>query len=183
MEAPVLAVPTPRTFTVGEIETAAFYNSSVRDAVGFLIGAPICNAVQATAQTVNSGIWTPLTLDSTVVDSYGGHSNSTNNSRYTAQVAGWYQVSGAVCWAANTTGWRGVRTLRNGVTATVGGATEVQANTVAAALTTLATPTVIVFLNVGDYVEVEGYQTTGAQLLTAVNSDANCAITVVWLHT
>lgn len=177
-----LTVPVMRTFNVGEYETGAFFNSNIRDATSFLLNPPICNAVQATAQTVSNILWTPLTLDSTIVDSYGGHSNSTNNSRYTAQAPGWYMVMGAVCWAANATGWRGVRTLKNGATASVGGATEVLANTVAAALTTIATPAVIVFLNSGDYVEVEGYQTSGGNLATAVNSDANCALTVVWLH-
>lgn len=175
-----LPVPTPRTFTVGETETAAFFNAN-RDALNFLINPPICNATQATLQAIATATWTSVSLDSTTVDSYGGHSNSTNNSRYTAQVAGWYVVNGSVCWAANATGWRGARTAKNG-TAVVGSATEIQANTIAAALTTIATASVIVYLNAGDYVETQGYQTSGANLNTAVNADANCALTAVWLH-
>jgi hypothetical protein len=181
MEAPVLAVPSPRTVTVGEIEVAAFFNSSVRDAVSYLINPPVCNAVQATTQTIGSGLWTPLTLDTTIVDTYGGHSNTTNNSYYTAQVAGWCLVSAAVAWAGNTTGYRGIRILHNGTTSVAGGASEIANN--GNNVTALASPAVIMYLNVGDYVQAEGQQTSGAGLLTSVNTDACSALTVVWLHT
>jgi hypothetical protein len=177
-----LAVPVMRTFTVGEYETAAYFNSNIRDAANFLLNVPACNAIQATLQSVPNTTWTSLSLDSTVFDPYGGHSVSTNNSRYTAQVAGWYLVFAAACYATNSTGWRGIRVAKNG-TAVAGSATEIQANTVAAALTTIGTPSVIVFLNAGDYVEGQGYQTSGGALNTAVNADANCGLTTVWLHT
>lgn len=177
----VLAVPSPRTWSVGEIETGSNFNASVRDATTFLLNPPICNAIQATFQTVSTGLWTPLTLDSTVVDSYGMHSNSTNNSRATAQVAGWHLVSAASCWVSNATGWRGIRILKNGSTAIAGSGTEITANS--SGVTAIATPSVFVYLNVGDYVEGEGYQTSGANLATSVNNDANCALTVIWLHT
>lgn len=176
----VLAVPSPRTWSVGEIETGSNFNASVRDATTFLLNPPICNAIQATAQTVSTGLWTQLTLDSTVVDSYGGHSNTTNNSRYTAQVAGWYLVTAASCWASNSTGWRGIRILKNGTTAVAGSGTEVAANS--SGVTAIGTPSVILYLSVGDYVEGEGYQTTGSGLLTSVNNDANCGLTAIWLH-
>lgn len=177
-----LPVPVMRNYSPGETETGAYGNAN-RDAMNFLLNVPACNAIQATAQTgIATATWTSLTLDSTVFDSYGGHSNSTNNSRYTAQVAGWYLCFAAACWAANSTGWRGVRVAKNGG-AVSGGATEVMANTVGAALTTIASPSVIIFLNAGDYVEAQGYQTSGAGLSTSTNPDANCSLTAVWLHT
>jgi hypothetical protein len=176
----MLAVPSPRTFSVGEIQTGSYFNSSVRDATTFLLNVPICNAIQATPQNVSTGLWTPLTLDSTVVDSYGGHSNSTNNSRYTCQAAGWYLLTAAVCWSSNSTGWRGIRLLKNGTTAVAGSGTEVNANT--SGVTAIGTPSVILYLNVGDYVEGEGYQTSGGLLATSVNNDANCGLTAIWLH-
>jgi hypothetical protein len=175
-----LAVPVMRTFTVGEYETGAYFNSNVRDAMNFVTQPPIFNAVQATAGTISSTLWTPLPLDSTIVDSYGGHSNTTNNAQYVAQVAGWCLVTAAVCWASNATGWRGIRILHNSNLAVSGSATEVSAN--ASGVTALATPSVIVYLNVGDYVQGEGYQTSGGSLSTSVNVDANCALTVFWLH-
>lgn len=171
-------VPVPRTFNVAEFETAAYLNS-VRDALNFLLNVPICNATQSTTQTLSTGVWTALSLDSTVVDSYGGHSNTTNNSRYTAQVAGWHLVSGAACIASNATSWRGIRSEKNAATVT-GAATEVAA--ASGSPTTIATPSSIIFLNVGDYVESYGLQNSGGNLSTNVNSDADCALTVVWLH-
>lgn len=177
-----LAVPVQRTYSVGEYETGAFFNSNVRDATTFLLNIPICNAVQATTQSISNALWTPLTLDSTIVDSYGGHSNTTNNSYYTAQVSGWYLLSASVCFATNATGWRGVRVIANGATAIAGSATEVLANTVAAGLTTIASAASITYLTAGQYVQAEGYQTSGGALSTSVNNDAACAITAVWLH-
>jgi hypothetical protein len=170
----------PRTFTVGETETAAFFNTNIRDTSNFLLNIPVCNAIQATAQTVSNSLWTPLTLDSTVVDSYGGHSNSVSNSRYTAQISGWYLVTASSCWISNATGWRGIRILKNGSTAIAGSGTEVAAN--GSGVTAIGTPSVIVYLNAGDYVEGEGYQTTGSTLNTSVNNDANCGLAIIWLH-
>ena len=175
-----LTVPVLRTYTVGEYETGAFFNSNIRDSGNFLLNVPICNAVQATPQALGTtGVWFSLNLDSTVVDSYGGHSNSTNNSRYTAQAAGWCLVSAAACFATNSTGFRGVRVAHNG-TPVVGSATDVGANS--SNITTIGSPTVIVYLAVGDYVEGQGLQSSGGSLNTSVNTDANCGLTVVWLH-
>jgi len=174
-----LPVPSPRTATVGETETGG-YENSFRDALNFLLNPPICNATQNTLQTLTTAVWTALTLDATVVDSYGGHSNSTNNSRYTAQVAGWYMAFAAACFASNATGWRGVRLAKNG-TAFAGAATEVGTNPTG--VCTIASPSAIVFLNAGDYLEAYGFQNSGGNLATSVNSDADCSLTVAWIHT
>jgi hypothetical protein len=174
-----LPVPVMRNYVPGETEVGAFFNAQ-RDAMNFLLNVPACNAVQATPQTVGTAAWTSLALDSTVFDSYGGHSNSTNNSRYTAQVSGWYLVFAASCWPSNATGWRGIRVTKNG-SQVAGGATEVGAS--AAGVTAIATPSVICFLNAGDYVEAQGWQNSGGNLNTSVNLDADCSLTAVWLHT
>lgn len=174
-----LPVPIPRTFTTGETETAAFYNA-MRDALNFLLNPPVCNATQATAQTLATATWTALTLDATVEDSYGGHSNSTNNSRYTAQVAGWYMAFAAACFSSNATGWRGIRLEKNGAVF-AGAATEVGTNP--SGVCTIASPSAIVFLNAGDYLEAYGFQNSGGNLATSVNTDADCSLTVVWVHT
>jgi hypothetical protein len=169
---------TPRTFSVNEVEVASYMNA-VRDALTFLGNVPICNAVQATGQSVGSAAWTSLSLDSTVVDTYGGHSNTTNPSRYTSQVPGYYLLNGCSSFPSNSTGWRGARATKNGA-AVNGGAGEYGAN--ASGATVPASPTVLVYLNVGDYCETQGYQTSGSGLTTSVNSDANCALTAVWVH-
>lgn len=170
---------TPRTFSVNETEVASYLNA-VRDALTFLGNPPICNAVQATSQTVATGTnWVSLALDSTAADPYGMHSNTTNNSRATAQAAGYYMVFGAAAFASNGTGWRGARCTKNGA-ALAGGAAEIGAN--GAGVTAFSGPPVITYLNVGDYVESQGLQTSGGNLGTSVNSDADCSLTAVWIH-
>lgn len=170
--------PQPRTFSVDEVEVAAYMNA-VRDALIFLANPPVCNAVQATPQNLTTGAWTSLSLDSTAVDTYGGHSNATNNSRYVSQAAGYYSLTNAVSVGSNGTGWRGVRTEKNGSQIT-GGASEIPSN--GGGPTAIGSPEIITYLNVGDYAEAYGIQTSGGTLSTSVNTDANCAITVKWVH-
>ncbi|HZP55027.1 hypothetical protein [Actinocrinis sp.] len=171
-----LPVPVPRTFTVGEVETGAYLNS-LRDALNFLINVPIVTAGQASVQSIPNTTWTSLTLDTTVVDSYGGHSNTTNNSRYTAQVAGWYLCCGTCGFAANATGFRQIRLAKNGAQVTFSVATlPVVAATVA---TVIVTPTLQVFLAVGDYLEVQGFQSSGGALNT---TGADPSLTATWVH-
>lgn len=170
---------TPRTFSVNETQVASYMNA-IRDALTFLGNPPVCNAIQATPQTIATGTnWASLALDSTAADPYGMHSNTTNNSRATSQAAGYYMVFGAACYASNATGWRGARSAKNG-SAIAGGASELSPN--AAGVTAFSGPPVITYLNIGDYVESQGLQTSGGNLSTSVNSDADCGLTAIFVH-
>lgn len=93
-----LPVPSPRTFSVQEVEVAAYLNA-VRDALTFLVNPPIATCFQGISQGLGgSGTTVMITYDSTAVDTYGGHSNTVNNSEYVSQAAGWYLITGGVCW-------------------------------------------------------------------------------------
>lgn len=176
-----LPVPLPRTFTVSEVENAAYLNS-VRDALNFLLNPPMADVFQSVATATTSGIWAPLGMDVTATDGYGGHSNTTNNSRYTGQVAGWYEITGTAAWPNNSVGARGVRIIKNGTTIPIGAATfgpatngDVHAST---------TPAYQVFLAVGDYVEIQGFQSSGGALSTLVSAaDVRSSMNVRWVHT
>jgi hypothetical protein len=171
-------VPVPRTFGVSEFEATAYLNS-VRDALNFLLNVPIAQLIQNTTQSIANSTVTPLAFDGSVVDSYGGHSNTTNNTRYVAQVAGWYNLSGPAAFAANTTGVRVAR-LRNTGTDVV--YFDAWAQTVAAASTPSAVCAEgILFLNVGNYAELGGYQTSGGALSTIV-AGPQSGMSVTWLH-
>ena len=173
------APPQPRTFGVNEVEVASYLNS-VRDALIFLANPPVCNAVQATGQNINSGAsWTSLALDSTAADPYGMHSNTSNNSRATSQAAGYYMLFTSACFPSNATGWRGTRAAKNGA-ALAGGAGEFGAN--GAGVTCIPSPPVVTYLNLGDYAEAQGLQTSGSILTTSTNSDADSSLTAVWVH-
>lgn len=173
-----LPVPSPRTFGVSEVENAAYLNS-LRDALNFLLNKPIAALSQSTTQSLTNSTWTPINLDVTTVDSYGGHSNVTNNSRYTAVVSGWYKCCGAVSFSVNATGNRGANLAVNGTRVTGGGDFV---GTIASNSLTISTPERLVFLNAGDYIEVHGYQTSGGALNTASASDLAPSLSISWDH-
>ena len=173
-----LPVPVPRTFSVSETETGSYMNT-IRDALNFLLNPPMFVGYQTSTQSVSNGTWTSMAIDTTVIDSYGGHSNVTNNSRYTAQAAGWYLPVGVAAFTTNATGGRGTRFAKNG-TAIQGSASfdmAVSTNATAAPGNSLA-----MFLNVGDYLEVQGYQTSGGSLSTVSTSDIDSSFAVYWIH-
>lgn len=173
-----LPVPSPRTFGVSEIETAGNLNS-LRDAVTFALNPPILSVTQTTVQTLTTGVWTAISMDATVVDSYGMHSNVTNNTRATAIVVGWYLVSGAVAFAASATGTRGARFAVNG---SVVQATAQFGPPTAAGSLAIAAVSKLIFLNVGDYVEIQGVQNSGGNLNTLMATDLDSSLTLDWRH-
>ena len=175
-----LDVPSPRTFGVQEYETAGYLNS-VRDALNFLLGRPQIAIYQATVQSVASNAFTAITFDGSTSDTYGGHSNTTNNSRYTAQQPGTYAFSGATGWAANATGSRGGSLYKNGSPLT-GQTGLVQAATSAAASTVAPLPLCFVDLNTGDYVELYGYQVSGGALNTIGGGQFCSYLNGWWMH-
>jgi hypothetical protein len=176
-----LAVPVPRTFVVGEVETAAYFNTSVRDTSNFLLGVPIATVYQTLSQSLTSGAATPVTFDSTAVDTYGGHSNTVSPSRYTAQVAGWYLVGGAAPMAGSGSGtYRKLQIWYNGAAVAYATSELPPPSTSAAAVTPALSPTII-YMNVGDFVGV--YATADTSGVSVTPNTANEAyMTVVWAH-
>lgn len=160
-----LPVPVPRTFSVSETETGSYLNT-VRDALNFLLNPPEAVLKQATIQSIPNGALTSISLDASVNDSYGGHSNVTNNSRYTAVVTGWYWVSGVVGFASNGTGQRVADFAVNGADLIY---TQVWIPAITGAPTAVSPKSELVLLNAGDYVELRGYQTSGGALNTMVS--------------
>jgi hypothetical protein len=174
-----LPVPNPRTFVSGEFETAAYFNA-LRDAINFLANPPLAVLHQQTTQAIGSGNFASLALDATDQDFYGMHSNSTNNSRATAIVAGTYEVTGTVSWPSNATGARGCRIAKNG-TAVLGSASFT--GTTNGDVYAITTPAFQVQLNVGDYVEVQGFQSSGGSLSTlVVAGDVRSSMNIRWVH-
>ncbi|MYV44288.1 hypothetical protein [Streptomyces sp. SID2888] len=153
----------------------------MRDGLGFLLDVPVFVGTQTSPQSAVNG-WTAISLNTTQVDTYGGHSNTVNNSRYTAQVAGYYNVCGVACWATNGTNVRAARIDVNG-TVVQGTSQMFPASTTT--ITGVATPLRTVYLAVGDYVEVAGYQNSGVAspgLATGVASDVTSSLFVIWSH-
>lgn len=174
-----LPVPNPRTAIAGEFETAAFMNA-FRDAINFSVNPPVAQLYQTAAQSVPNGAFTALAFDSTQSDTYGGHSNSTNNTRYTAQVAGTYEFSGLYGSVSNATGTRDTTWAKNGAILTTPGATTT--STAVNGLNSVVTAaTVQVPMSVGDYVELQVFQASGAALNTSPGQ-YGCLLSVKFIH-
>lgn len=173
-------VPTSHTFTDG-LKTSSEDNTYIRDPIAFLQSPPIAELRQTTAQSIPNAAYTPLQFNAEDVDSAGGHDNVTNNTRYTAVYAGWYQVSGGSGSVPNATGRRITALAVNGAVAN--GSQISPNNTGAASDTNVPTRTKLVFLNVGDYVELWLYQDSGGALNTnsAVAGVTQSSMTVKWV--
>lgn len=123
---------------------------------------PAVKAEQNSGQTLSSGAITPLLLNTTAWDTTGGsmHSNTTNNTRLVAPVKGIYHISATVDYDVSTTGTRFTDIEKNGTTA-VQAAQDWRTPNTSVSDISLAGD---LALNAGDYVVVDGYQNTGANL-------------------
>lgn len=171
-------VPNPPTRAAGTPLNAGVYEDDVTEGVQFLANVPVFVGVQSSVQSTSTGGWTVMTFDTETVDTYGGHSNSVNNSRYTAQRAGYYRVTGTASFATNSTGSRGCRISKNGSVVT-GSGQLVGAGTLNAVVACAAT---LVFLAVGDYVELSAGQNSGGSLSTNNSGESACTMTLEWMH-
>lgn len=174
-----LPIPTEMTATVGQILTAAQWNSNVRDGVNFLANPPIFRGIQTVVQSVPNAAYTDITFDSETVDSYGGHSISTNTARYTAQLAGWYFCTGEIVYVSNGTGRRLAGLFINGAQVD-----EFEAPAVAATSThAVVAISDLQFLNVGDFVTLASFQSSTAALSTFVSAGhSQSFFDVLWVH-
>lgn len=149
-------VPSPRTWTVGELLTAAKLNTDLRDGLNFLLAPPFAVLRKSADQSIPSGSTTQVTWDVEDIDRDGGHSNVTNNSRYTSNTAGWYRISTICTWGSVGSDNRSLTFARNG---------SASFDIVANATNTLALKgNITLFLAVSDYVDVRVLQTSGVSV-------------------
>ncbi len=162
-----MIVPTTFTFSAGSILTAAQLNTYLTAAITYYLAPPLAVLRQTVAGTFNNATWTSVSFDTEDIDRDNGHSPVTNPSRYTSNTAGWYLPGGKISFAVNATGRRWTRWAVHG--------TEVNAariNEMAASGDATEVPAAArwVFLNVGDYLELQGYQDSGGAVNTVVTT-------------
>ncbi|MEU4296336.1 hypothetical protein [Kitasatospora aureofaciens] len=173
-----LAIPTLASEVPGNYLTSALWNANVYNGLTYLLNRPMFEGYQSAAQSIANGSLTAVAIDTNLVDTYGGHSTTTNNSRYTCQTgaAGWYLVTCAAGFTANANGARALEIHKNGTAVKLGYAgTDDSRTDIAAALQATA----IVQLAVGDYLEGYVYQTSGGALST---NPVATGMTVIWMH-
>lgn len=135
--------------------------------------APLVGLTNTTIQSVaNNGAvltWDNENAGAAATDPEGFHSTSSNTSRITPTIAGWYRFSGTIHWSANATGRRGTGVRYNGSTIFYG--MIIPASSVG---TTSTMVSISLFANgTTDYFELFGYQDSGGSLNTADTTSTN----------
>jgi hypothetical protein len=171
-------VPVTRTWVAGEVVTQGYMNNNLTAPIGWLLAPAICQVRQIVAQSLADAAYTALTFTAEDVDSTGMHSTSSNTSRLTAVYPGWYLVAAASSYASDVDGRRGGQWWVNAAAVTA--STVLIAATLAQALA-IPGRTMLVFLNVGDYVEYRAYNQAGAALLTLVTAAEQSHASAVWV--
>ncbi|MGW4042940.1 hypothetical protein [Streptomyces sp. NPDC004721] len=175
-------VPVAATASPGNFLTGALWNSQVKALNDFITGVPIFAGYATASQSIPAtNTNTALNIDTTIVDTDNGHSNTTNNSRYTATVPGTYLVSGAVGYPANNVGDRRIYIALNGVSIPGSGNSMDPSQAVIHGLQTSAIATMN---GTTDYVEVFTAHSSSTNPLAtnAGTSSIYCpAMRVVWI--
>lgn len=172
------AVPSLPTIGVGVLPSSQM--SQIVDAVNFLLNPPILRLRQTVAQNITTGGSTqPVTFTVEDVDSANMHDNTTNPSRATAAYPGWYRLGGGISWTANATNRRNLGWAINGA-AVNGSDTSIQG--FAGLSNRQDARSILVFLNVGDYVELMAFQDSGITLATDVTTTAQPSMDLTWEH-
>lgn len=175
------SVPVPHQFAVGEGATADNINTYY-SCLSYLESPPVASLYQVNTQSVGNGSATPISLDGSLIDTYSGHSVSTNNSRYTFQVAGIYLITGGTAWSPNTAGVRAASFRLNGTSLLIGSQAILGTITSVGNNTNVPAVSVLTQANVGDYVELLGTQTSGGSLSTQTGGSNTSTMSIVWLH-
>jgi hypothetical protein len=163
----VATIPSVPTEVPGNFNTSALWNANILGGLNYLFAPVRFKGYASTGQSFTSTTTSAvLTLDTEIVDSDGGHSTTTNTSRYTAQTAGLYIVTGSVCFASNATGTRTLQVFLNGVGVT---GSAVQSAASGSNGTSVFTAT-MVQMAVGDYVELAAWQNSGSTLATSTTN-------------
>jgi hypothetical protein len=146
------------TNTLWQRKSAAWSIATVR------FDDPRAEIYQSSSQNITNNSFTAVQYQSEDFDlpGTGGHDNSTNNTRYTAPVAGKYTFSGCVAFSANATGLRGCKWMKNG--GDLFGSTIMLSSVGAGAATRIPALTKGINLAAGDYVELHAYQSSGSTL-------------------
>lgn len=173
-------VPVPHTFVAGDDATSAVMQT-LTDAILYLLGSitssgsrkAFCQLRQTVAQSITTNTWQAVNFDAEDVDYDNSHSTVTNTDRFTAATPGWHSVAGGASFAGNVTGNRGCRYTVNGA-AVDGSESVIPAANAAGFPTGVPGRRMWIFLNAGDILRLEAFQTSGAALNTNTIGDSRC---------
>lgn len=140
---------------------------------------PYVHLRQTVTQAIPSAAFTDIVFDGSGedLDNFNGHVTGGTANRYTCQRAGVYMFTGGVGFAANVTGSRTCRWAMNGAVIN-GSQTEGVLSNVSSLVT--ARP-IMRRLVVGDYVTLQGYQSSGVSINTNVTGENQSSMSAWWI--
>lgn len=182
-------LPTPATITANTKPTAANFNT-YRDALQQLQGGTPsggqglldCFVGHATAtQNLTNGVAAAILLDTEDVDSAGGHSTSSNTSRYVAQTTGWHGCHGTVVLggSATTHSLQGYFEV-NGSSSNIYWFEQINCPN-GAGIASGVSFGGLVFLTAADYIEIFASQDSGGTVATST-ARGGSRMSVKWMH-
>jgi hypothetical protein len=188
-------IPNPRTWGATEQVTAAKLNADWRDSLNFLLTPPHCVLRKSAAQFFSSSVAANITWDIEDVDTDNGHNNAVNNTRYTAQTAGWYFYICTISWyPMQDGGMREIVLMKNGNNALRQGRSddfpEMDTTFGSSRNFEVSCSTTQGFVNlaVADYIEIQAFQDSGVTLETGQGppsglNDDSCRWMIRWVRT
>ena len=164
-----MAWTTPGTATAGEVLTAAFWNTNVRDNTSFLFTPPMVRAVRSTNQSIPGATETTVEWNAEDYDTDTMHDNSVNPSRITIKTAGIYLFTAGLNFGSGSGATTQIFLRLNG--------SSVFARMIYDASATATSVTAMYKCAVNDYVEVRVYIGTGRN----VGADTSTYFSALWL--
>lgn len=97
-------VPVPRTWSVGDVVSAARLNTEIQTALNFVLAPPICSVYTNAGVTIpNGGTFQLMTWDTEVDDNDGMHSTISQTSRIQFNTPGRFELSTHIQLPVSTT--------------------------------------------------------------------------------
>lgn len=171
-----MADPPPiARFSPGDVQRDAFYNQGLGAPLDFLMQTPMCVVTNSDAIPFPIATQVGMPWNRDVFDPYGFHDVNNNTSRITPTYSGYYTVTTWFAWSAANTGYRQIRITRNAngnyLTAqNFGGIDMPNIGGPGQGLTATSVP--IACNGFSDYIEIVGYQTSGAPLNALAGNSA-----------
>ncbi len=159
-----MAFTTPRTWTTGEVVTAAQLNEQIRDNENFLAQAHSVRAYKGSDQTISDATYTLVSFGAESYDTDTFHSTSTNPERITIPtgLGGLYLIQSLIVFAGSATAHIiRQRYRKNGATSL---SEMIMRATAASAPDDKTIHHEIVQLVAGDYIELQVYHNVGGNL-------------------
>lgn len=175
-----LQPPTEAQTFAGQILTNSFVLANWYNGLQFLLNKPIAFLYSSTSSGQSITGESDVNFVNTTVDTYSGHSNSTQPARYYFQVPGWYLVKGTVLTASASNCYIGIGySSTSGGTASLVVGSKNSSTTTAAGISTNCWAFVQATAT-GDYCTVRFEASSGSTLSAGpVNVSA---MTVTWEH-